>query len=138
MGCYGIGVSRLLAAIAEVSHDPKGLKWPVSVTPFSIAILPFITRQGSLLDKAEEIYHCLLEKLPQLKGEMLLDDRDTSPGQKMREACQLGFPFLVIIGREMEQGNKIELEIRSTGDKHILILEELVEYFKSHLIPKLP
>ncbi len=113
MGCYGIGVGRLLAAILEAHHDQEGIVWPLSVAPFHVLV--------SVLDpKDERQLHTGEEVAAQLTGEgweVLLDDRERSPGEKFHDAKLVGIPLLVVVGpRSLRQG-EVELERRRDGGK---------------------
>ena len=107
MGCYGIGVSRLVAAIMEQHHDENGIRWPVSVAPYQVIITP-IGKDEAPLAKATEIYDAL-----RAQGvEVLLDDRSERPGVKFKDADLLGIPVRITVGaRGLKQGT-VELKKR--------------------------
>ena len=108
MGCYGIGISRLLGAIVEVHHDPKGIIWPESVAPFSVYLLA-IGEQKAVTNKAEEIY----EKLNKKGVEVLYDDRDESPGVKLADADLLGIPERWVVSEKTVQKDSVEIKKRN-------------------------
>jgi len=111
MGCYGIGVSRLIAAIIEQNHDSNGIVWPSSVSPFDIQILPLKATDKKVMKLALS-YHDALEK----NGyEVLIDDRDESAGIKFKDADLIGSPLIVILGEKNLEKNKVEIKIRRTG-----------------------
>ena len=108
MGCYGIGVSRMLAAIIETNHDENGIIWPKEVTPFDILILPL-----NITDiRSKEIAIELYEQLNLLGLKALLDDRDERSGVKFNDADLIGVPLRVIIGAKNLKQGKIELQWR--------------------------
>ena len=112
MGCYGIGVSRMLAAIIESHHDQGGIIWPASVAPFDVEILPLQLQQEEVSQTAQKLYDGLME----LGVSVLLDDRDESPGKKFNDADLIGIPFRVIVGaRGLKQG-LLEIKDRRTGE----------------------
>jgi prolyl-tRNA synthetase len=113
MGCYGIGVSRLLSAIIEQNYDNAGIIWPNEVAPYKIIILPLDVTERKVMESAMEIYKDL-----QGSGfEVLLDDRDERAGVKFKDADLLGIPLQIIIGKEFLKTNTVELKIRSSNEK---------------------
>ncbi|MFZ8865115.1 MAG: proline--tRNA ligase [Rickettsiales bacterium] len=126
MGSYGIGVTRLLAAIIESSHDEKGIIWPEIIAPFQIIINPLNIKDNNILNKAENIYH----KLQQLNIEVLLDDSDKSIVKKFASHDLLGIPKQIIIGAKNAQNNLLELKHRQTGLVENLTFEQIInKYF---------
>ena len=120
MGSYGIGISRAVGAIAEGSHDDKGLIWPREVTPFDVHVV--IAGKGpELLAAAESV----AGELDAAGVSVLLDDRPASPGVKFADAELLGMPTIVVIGRSWAEGTA-ELRDRATGDKRNVPAGELV------------
>lgn len=111
MGSYGIGVSRLVAVIAEQHHDDLGLRWPSSVSPFDLHLV-IANKDAAARAGAEE----LAAQLDSLGHDVLLDDRQASPGVKFKDAELLGVPWLVVIGRGWADG-VVELRNRFTGEK---------------------
>ncbi len=125
MGCYGIGVSRLIAAIIEQNHDEWGIVWPDEITPYKAAILPLDTTDKKIMKLAYGIY----KELKEGGAEVLLDDRNERAGVKFKDADLIGISLQVIIGKESLKKNTIELKIRR-GNKKIVkpqaaILKEL-------------
>ena len=119
MGCYGIGVSRLIAAVIEQHHDEQGIRWPVPVAPYDVIVTP-IGKDEAPLQKAEEIYEAL-----RARGiETLLDDRAERPGVKFKDADLLGIPLRITVGaRGLGQGT-VELKKRiDTESKNVPIDE---------------
>ena len=121
MGCYGIGVSRLVAAIMEQHHDENGIRWPVHVAPYEVIVTP-IGKDEAPLAKATEIY----EGLRSEGVEVLLDDRSERPGVKFKDADLLGIPVRVTVGaRGLKQGT-VELKKRIEAESVDVPLEDAV------------
>ncbi len=110
MGCYGIGVGRLMAAIVEVFHDSQGIIWPKSVAPFQAHLIG-IGDQGSVISKAEEVY----EKLTKKGEEVLYDDREESPGVKLADADLIGAPERWVVSETTLK--KDSVEVKNRGEK---------------------
>ena len=111
MGCYGIGVSRLIAAIIEVNNDAGGIIWPKEVAPFDVEILPVQASDEAAMSLAEKYY----EELKASGLDVLLDDRDESAGRKFNDADLIGIPLRIIIGKRMLANNQVEIKIRRSG-----------------------
>ena len=94
MGCYGIGVNRIVAALAETCHDEKGLIWPVSIAPFEVVVAPLSVKDEAVRNAAEGLYR----ELQEAGVDVLLDDRDERPGVKFNDADLIGFPVRVVVG----------------------------------------
>ncbi|KPV39823.1 proline--tRNA ligase [Alicyclobacillus ferrooxydans] len=119
MGCYGLGTSRVLAAIVEQSHDEKGIIWPSAVAPFQVHIVLVSVKDEAQVKAAESLYH----RLYAAGVEVLLDDRDERPGVKFNDADLMGVPVRVTIGNKIKEG-QVELKDRKTGDVQVLSAEE--------------
>jgi len=113
MGCFGIGVSRLIPAIIEQNNDKDGIIWPEEVTPYQVIVLPLDVTDKKIMKSACGVY----KELKQIGIDVLLDDRDERAGVKFKDADLLGLPLQVIIGRESQKGNNVELKIRRTQKK---------------------
>jgi prolyl-tRNA synthetase len=125
MGSYGIGVSRLLGAIIEASHDDAGIIWPEPVAPFDIALINLKTGDA----KTDAACASLYEKLENAGKEVIYDDRDERPGAKFATAELIGIPWQVVVGpRGLEKG-VIEVKNRRTGIKEELSAEEVINRF---------
>jgi prolyl-tRNA synthetase len=122
MGSYGIGVSRLVAAIAEQSHDEHGLVWPRSVTPFDVHLV-VAGKQAEIREGAEK----LAEQLDAAGLRVLLDDRTASPGVKFADAELVGVPTIVVVGRGLASG-VIEVKDRKTGERTEVAVASAVEH----------
>ncbi|MEK9885850.1 MAG: proline--tRNA ligase [Pelagibacteraceae bacterium] len=122
MGSYGIGVSRLTAAIIEAFHDEKGIKWPFHVAPFKINIIIPPNSNNQII--ADKIYQYLILKYKDVS----LDDRDMSLGRKIKDAELIGTPWSIIIGKNYDENKTFEVVNRSTGDKIFINENELENY----------
>ena len=112
MGCYGIGVSRLIAAVIELNHDAKGIVWPKEIAPFDVVVIPVQISDAEAFGLAKQ-YH---DELTQAGLSVLLDDRDESAGRKFNDADLIGIPHQVVLGkRALAQGN-VEIKNRRTGE----------------------
>ena len=123
MGSYGVGVSRLTAAIIEAFHDENGIKWPFNVSPFKINIIS--SSQGSNNEIAEK----LLKKLTLKYENIIYDDRDLGMGRKIKDSELIGIPWSIIIGKKYEENKQLEITNRSNGEK-LFLTESEVESFK--------
>ena len=112
MGCYGIGVSRMISAIIEASHDAAGIIWPKEVAPFDVEILPLQVTDPESMSLAMKYY----QDLRKLGFEVLLDDRDESAGRKFADADLVGVPWKVIIGKRKLAEGTVELKNRRTQE----------------------
>jgi len=130
MGCYGIGVSRLVAAAIEQNHDEKGIIWPEAITPFEINIVAIgYTKEPKIAAAANNLY----EKLSSMGYEVILDDRKDGYGTKMKDAELIGIPVNVIVGNKFIDTGEVELKHRngqsSTND--ISEITTIFEHFKN-------
>ena len=121
MGCYGIGVSRMIAAIIEVNNDANGIMWPKEVAPFDVEILPLQTSDEAAMSLAKQYY----EELKAAGLDVLLDDRDESAGRKFADADLIGIPLRIIIGKRMLANNQVEIKTRRmTKEQGILAVDK--------------
>jgi prolyl-tRNA synthetase len=123
MGCYGIGVSRLLAAIVETNYDEKGIIWPKSVSPFDISLV-------ALSENLKTNAVVLGDRLEKLGLKVLVDERNEGAGVKFNDAYLIGNPYIVIMGKNYTSSGKIDLEIRRTKEKQSFSEEELINFLK--------
>ncbi|MEW5895991.1 MAG: proline--tRNA ligase [Candidatus Omnitrophota bacterium] len=121
MGCYGIGVSRLIAALIEVHHDDKGIKWPEQVAPFNVEILPLQIGDEQTMSLARRYY----QELQSQGFEVLIDDRDESAGRKFNDADLIGIPYRIVIGKRNLQTGHVELKNRLSGETKIVGFDEV-------------
>jgi len=129
MGCYGIGISRMIPAYIEQNNDERGIIWEPNIAPYEVLILPINVTESNQMDLAEEIYELLLNE----KIEVLLDDRDERPGRKFTDADLIGIPVQIIIGTKTKSSGKIELCYRRTKEKVFEPMENLVHKIKDFL-----
>ncbi len=122
MGCYGMGVSRMLAAATEVSNDADGMIWPISIAPFEVEVLLLNPDDEAQCTAATRLY----EELQQAGVEVLLDERDERPGVKFKDADLMGVPIQVIAGKLAVEG-KVEVRLRTSRDKEQLPLDEAAD-----------
>jgi prolyl-tRNA synthetase len=128
MGCYGIGVNRIMAAMMEEHHDEKGMKWPAAVAPFDIHLVSLNPSDPDVSKAAEKIY----AELTAQGFDVLYDDRDERAGVKFKDADLIGIPVhLVAGGRSLKEG-KVELKFRQTGETRLLELDAVSD-LKKHL-----
>lgn len=118
MGCYGIGLTRLLACIVEHSHDERGIIWPATVAPYKCHLVA-IGKSEAVRVAAEELYHTLGQ------GEVLFDDRDVSAGVKFMDADLLGMPWRITVGERSLAAGGAELVSRHTGRTKTVPLEQV-------------
>ncbi|MFB3786480.1 MAG: proline--tRNA ligase [bacterium] len=127
MGCYGIGVSRTMAAVVEENADDKGIIWPVSVAPYHVHLLNLSVRNPEVTRVAEELY----QSFQQAGLEVLLDDRDERPGIKFKDADLLGLPYRVVVGEKSLHEGVVEYVPRKTLEKSLIRPDEIVQLVKS-------
>lgn len=120
MGSYGIGVSRMVAVIAEQQHDELGLRWPASVAPFDVHVVVANKDEAARAGATE-----LVAGLDRLGHEVLFDDRKASPGVKFKDAELLGMPWIVVVGRGWADGT-VELRNRLTGENREIAVDDAV------------
>jgi len=124
MGCYGIGINRILASLIESSHDEFGIKWPVSLSPFEAVVMPLKTNDEEVVAEAERIYRGLKDA----GVDVIIDDREKSAGVKFKDAELIGFPYQVVIGKKSLEEGKIEVKDRQSGEKAFVEKDSIVEY----------
>ena len=126
MGCYGIGVSRIVAAAIEQNHDKYGIKWPKAIAPFQVAIVPMnMAKSARVKETAETLY----QSLSQAGIEVLFDDRKERPGVMFADHELMGTPLLLIIGERNLDAQKIELKNRITGEKSLIAIDDVMSLF---------
>jgi prolyl-tRNA synthetase len=126
MGCYGIGVGRLMAAAVEQNHDEKGIVWPVPLTPYVVYLCALGSDNADVVTAAEKLY-------ADLKGkglQVLFDDRTESPGVKFNDADLLGIPIRLVLSPRTLKSQSAEMKWRDSGESQILPLEGLAEMIR--------
>ena len=130
MGCYGIGISRTAAAAVEAHNDEQGIKWPISIAPYHVVIVPVNIQDKLQMETAEKMY----EELKKAGVEVVLDDRDERAGVKFKDADLIGFPYRVTVGKTINEG-LVEYKTRETGEietvKPEVAVEHLIEIVKN-------
>jgi prolyl-tRNA synthetase len=134
MGCYGIGVERLMASVVEQWHDESGIQFPISIAPFQIAVTP-IGKKPEIMEMAERIYD-------RLNGpyEVLYDDRDESAGVKLKDADLIGIPIRVVVSQKLVKNGEVEIKTRKTGEVRFCPeadLDEVIREIAGSLQPSL-
>jgi prolyl-tRNA synthetase len=113
MGCYGIGLTRIVAAAAEQHHDDAGLMWPKTIAPYEVVVVPTNMDQPAVVEAAERIYEDLLAQ----GCEVVLDDRGDRAGVKLNDADLIGYPVQVVIGKRGIESGQADLKVRATGER---------------------
>ncbi len=126
MGCYGIGISRTVAACIEQNHDKDGIIFPLPIAPFHCIVSAVNVKEEPVMAAAESIY----QQLTAAGVEGLLDDRDERPGSKFKDADLIGIPLRIVVGSKNLAEGKVELKIRKTGEVLLLPVAEAVAKVK--------
>jgi len=129
MGCYGLGLSRLLAAVIEHNHDDKGIIWPVSIAPYQVYLCALYREGFKVTEVAEKLY----KELESDGLEVLFDDREESPGVKFNDADLLGIPFRVTVSPRTLEKNSVELKKRSEKVSEIVPISEILKKLKESI-----
>jgi prolyl-tRNA synthetase len=123
MGCYGIGVSRTVAACIEQNHDKDGIIFPLPIAPFHCIVSAVNAKDAEVMAASEQIYH----ELTTAGVETLLDDRDERPGSKFKDADLIGVPLRIVVGSKNLADGKVELKHRRGGEVKLLSIGEAVD-----------
>jgi prolyl-tRNA synthetase len=126
MGCYGVGVSRIVAAVAEEHHDDRGLAWPAALAPFVVQIVA-LPGKGDTAERVTGVADRLYADLVRAGVDVLYDDREASPGVKFADADLLGIPIRLTVGAKGVARGVIERRVRATGEDDELPIDEAVE-----------
>ena len=130
MGCYGIGVSRVVGAAIEQHHDDKGIVWPSAIAPFSLALIPMQMKKSQRVrEAAEKLYQELLEA----GIDVLFDDRDARPGVMFADMELIGIPHRVVIGERGLDKGEVEYRARTDSDNQMLPLDTLLDFLRNEL-----
>ena len=121
MGCYGVGVSRIVAAAIEQNHDDKGIIWPYAIAPFHVNVICLDPKKEEVLKECESVYQIIKDA----GHDVLLDDRDIRAGQKFTDNEILGIPYSIIIGPKNFSNNSFEFVPRKTNEKLDLNIDEI-------------
>jgi len=132
MGCYGIGVNRIIASAIEREggHDEHGVIWPVSIAPYQVVITP-IKYEGRACEVANELYGELEEK----GVDVLLDDREERPGVKFKDADLIGIPLRIVVGEKGLADEQVEFKPRTAAKAEMVKLDQAIERTLAFLNP---
>ncbi|WP_165069385.1 proline--tRNA ligase [Paludisphaera rhizosphaerae] len=129
MGCYGIGVNRIVAAAVEAGHDANGIIWPLNLAPYQVAVVPLQVKDAAVMETAEAIE----QKLTAAGFDVILDDRDQRPGFKFKDVDLVGFPLRVVIGERGLKEGKIEIKWRAEAEPKTVPLETAADSILAEL-----
>ncbi len=129
MGCYGIGVTRTMAAAVEQHHDEDGIIWPPSIAPYEVVVIPVSHRDTLQVRMAEEVY----QSLAAAGIDVIYDDRSERPGVKFKDADLIGYPVRIVIGSRAVENGLVEVKWRASGEVLYKGKEELVPYLRHSL-----
>ncbi|MDX2029983.1 MAG: proline--tRNA ligase [Blastocatellia bacterium] len=129
MGCYGIGVERILAAAIELHHDEAGIQFPITIAPFQLALVPLNVKDAELKATGEKLY----EELTRAGVEVLFDDRDERAGVKLNDSDLVGFPFQIRVGPKKLKEGKVEFYDRATRTAEDVDLSAVVDLAKERI-----
>lgn len=137
MGCYGIGITRTVAASIEQNHDKDGIIWPVAIAPYEVVIVPVNNKDEGVMNAARHLY----DEMEDCRDEVILDDRDERAGIKFKDADLIGYPIRVTIGKKWKESGLVEVRLRRSGvvsevalaDCKTKVLEMLEELHKKNL-----
>lgn len=131
MGCYGIGVSRTMAAAVEQNYDENGIIWPKSIAPYEVVVIPISTKDADQVKLAEKLYLQLQEK----GVDVILDDRKERPGVKFKDADLIGYPLRLTVGKKTVEENLVEFKQRTAQETIDLnfdkCINKVLEFFNS-------
>jgi len=125
MGCYGIGIGRCMAAIAEQNNDEKGIIWPISIAPFKVAIVTINNKDEAQVEFSNKLYN----ELTKLGIDTVLDDRNERPGIKFNDMDLIGVPIRVVIGKGLVE-NQVEVKLRKEDKAQNINTEKVIDYIK--------
>jgi prolyl-tRNA synthetase len=129
MGCYGIGISRALAAVAEQYHDDGGLAWPAGLAPFEVVVIPTNMDQPAVVEAAERAY----AELGRAGLQLVLDDREATAGVKFADADLIGYPVQVVVGKRGLESGTVDLKVRRTGERSQATASNVLESVRTLL-----
>ncbi|MCT8619038.1 proline--tRNA ligase [Glaesserella parasuis] len=131
MGCYGIGVTRVVAAAIEQHHDERGIIWPTdAIAPFTVAVVPMnMHKSGSVQTFAEDLYKTLRSQ----GVDVIFDDRKERPGVMFADMELIGVPHMVVIGEKNLENGEIEYKNRRTGEKQMIAKDQLLDFLKGRI-----
>lgn len=128
MGCYGIGISRIVAAAIEQNHDKYGIIWPEAIAPFKIALIPMNMHKSH---RVQQVAEAMYSQLVEAGVDVLFDDRKERPGVMFNDMELIGIPHTVVIGERNLDENKVEYKNRRNGEKQLLEIDKLLEFIQT-------
>ncbi len=126
MGCYGIGVTRLMGTVVEIMNDENGIIWPKAITPYHVHLVS-LGQNAETLATAEKIYAELNEQ----GIEVLFDDRELAAGRKFNDADLVGIPVRVLVSDRNLANGKLEIKLRNQSEVQLIEVDELISFVKS-------
>ncbi len=131
MGCYGLGVTRIVGAIIEQFHDEKGIIWPTAIAPFQLSIIPInYAKSAQVKDEADKLYN----ECKKLGIDVLLDDRKERPGVLFADNDLFGIPHRIIIGDKLLEKQQVEYKGRTDADSSYIALGDLISFIKNNIL----
>jgi len=127
MGCYGIGVTRLVGTIVEASHDDRGIIWPKSVAPFDVHLVMLNSKDPETQDRLLEATEDMHDKLREAGLDILWDDRPSSPGEKLADADLIGIPLRILVSEKSLKEGSVEWKLRAEKEARLVKIEDVVE-----------
>jgi prolyl-tRNA synthetase len=133
MGCYGIGVSRVVAAAIEQNHDARGIIWPAAIAPFQVALCPMkMDKSHRVREATEQLY----QTLTSAGMEVLLDDRGARPGAMFADMELIGIPHRIVIGERSLDEGRLEYRGRTDSDNRMIEIERILPFLQEQLSPR--
>lgn len=129
MGCYGIGISRIIAAVIEQNNDENGIMWPKSIAPYQVEILPLNVNDNETMQIAKNLYKKILSE----KIEVITDDRNERPGIKFKDADLIGIPIRITISSQKAKDNIVEIHKRNTGENKLVNIDDLLKNLRAYI-----
>ncbi len=130
MGCYGIGVTRIVAAAIEQNHDERGIIWPEPIAPFHVVLVPIGAQKS---DRVRQVADKLYAEFEAAGIEVLYDDRDARPGVKFADAELLGIPHRVVVGERGVDAGKLEYRGRRDTESTDFALDDALAFIRSKM-----
>lgn len=125
MGCYGIGIERIIAAVVEQNHDEKGIIWPMNIAPYKVAIVLISDKDEKQIEVANKLY----DELNNLGIDTILDDRKERPGVKFNDMDLIGIPVRITVGKKVEE-DKVEFKLRNSDEVELVEIKDVIEKIK--------
>ena len=130
MGCYGTGITRIVAAAIEQNHDEYGIVWPASIAPFQVALLPMNMKKSQRVKEASET---LYSELQAAGIDVLFEDRNVRPGVMFADMELIGIPHRIVVGEKSLDKGVLEYKSRSGGDKREIPIDQIILFLKEQL-----